>query len=105
IVRCLNIERVADGIQRNNRQCRPVFSEPCILSSARQARHKRHHATVFLVRHVVQAAELVAVKQESSMIIGKGVWTVETPVLFCHKFPEVKILLRSEEHTSELQSR
>src|SRR5437773_10078243 len=46
IVRCLNIERVADGIQRNHRQRRPVFGEPCILTSARQARHKRHRAAV-----------------------------------------------------------
>src|SRR6266576_1422895 len=46
------------------------------------------------MRHVVQAAELFSVKEKAGLVIGEGVWTIETSPLLGDEFPKVKILLR-----------
>src|SRR5437016_11671348 len=84
----LDIESVADGVQRDDRSRWSVLGKPGVLACARQARHKCYRAAQVFMRHVMQAAELVAVKQTACVVIGISAWTVEASALFLHQLPE-----------------
>ena len=73
IVGCLDVQRLANGVQRDHRSCWPVPGEPGVFACAGKSRHERDRAAIILMRRVVQAAELIAVKQESRVVVGEGV--------------------------------
>src|SRR4051794_28056876 len=70
-----------------------MLCEPGILPRPRQPGHQGDKASEVLMRNVMQAAELVTVKQKARMIISKSEWTVKAAALLGHHFPQVKIVL------------
>src|SRR2546430_17491802 len=74
----LDIESVADGVQRDDRSGWSVFGKPGVLACARQARHKCYRAAKIFMWHVMQTAELVAVEKKSCVLIHERVRAGET---------------------------
>ena len=54
--------------------------QPGIFARAGQSRDERDLAAVFLVRRVVQAAELVTIEKETRLIVRERVGPLETRV-------------------------
>src|SRR5258707_2000479 len=72
-----------------------MLRQPGILACARKPGHERDGAAVILVRRVVQAAELAAVKEKPRVIVHEWIRAGETSAFLGHKFPEMQILLRA----------
>ena len=93
IVRRIDIESIADGIQRNHGQSRTIFGEPGILARPRKTGHERYRAAKVFMRHIVQTAQFVAIEQEPSVVIGESEWADEARSLLRNQLPKVKFLL------------
>ena len=88
IVRGIQIEIIAHGIQGNHRKLRTVTRKPCVLASARQAGHWGNRPAVIFMGRVVQTGELVAVEKKAGLVIGETVGPVIATVLLRQRFPE-----------------